>query len=315
MRLPEISISDVRRVRTAFEERLRFFRGQPVPGRNSFRFEAPNTTLQFHGQGLGDLMIIRQFGRGFQEYVERNGDPELGKVVISCGGYKAAYEPERGDINLFWWWSFGSYDDQPEKFLPFYLDEVSVKPDVILCLSERTQRVAEQMGYETVYFPLGTQEFKPLGESRSGFGYAGSRGHKESDQERMLLDPYGDREEFEWVADFVTPTQLNLWYNTRLVTFGLTKDGQREWGMVNNRVFETLASGTPFVLEAHPNVENVLGFDFPYQSSSREETVELVESILRNPAETVRDFRKFSDRVRDDHSYFARFEKLVEVLK
>jgi len=315
MRIPEVSLSNVHRVTESIQKRIRFFRGKKVPGENCFEFRGPKTTFQFHGQGLGDLMIIRQFGQGFERYLREHGDPGLGEVVVSCGGYKSAYDPDRGDVNCLWWWSFGPHDDDPEKFLPAYLDEVAVEPDLILCLSERCVTEAEQLGFETLLLPLGTQAFEPLDEPRSGLGYAGSRGHKEGEQECIVLDPYGDHPDFEWVSDFVTPTQLNLWYNTRLITFGLTKTGQREWGMVNNRVFETLASGTPFVLELHPNVENVLGFDFPYQTSSRSETQELVESIRENPQETIEEFEAFSERVREDHSYTARVETLVEALR
>jgi len=315
MRLPEISLSDVGRVKDSITDRVRFFRGEKVPGENCFEFTGPETTIQFHGQGLGDLMIIRQFGRGFERYLSKHGDPGLGRIVISCGGYKSTYNPDRGDVNCLWWWSFGPHDDEPEQFLPSYLDEVTVEPDVVLCLSERCAREAEQLGYETILLPLGTQAFKPLHNSRSGLGYAGSRGHKQSEQERIVLGPYGDRPEFEWVSHFVTPTQLNMWYNTRLVTFGLTKHGQREWGMVNNRVFETLASGTPLVLESHPNVENILGFEYPYQTSTRKETVELVEEIQSNPEESLAEFQQFSERVRDQHSYTNRTQTLVNALQ
>ncbi|MFC7203570.1 glycosyltransferase [Haloferax namakaokahaiae] len=259
-------------------------------------------------------MIIRQFGRGFEEYLAEHGDPKLGDVVISCGGYKATFEPDRGDLNLFWWWSFGAKDDSPEEFLDYYLEQVSVEPDLILCLSEPCLKEASQRGFETLYFPLGTQSFEPLGTERSGKGYAGSANHKGNAKERMVLGPFGDDDDFEWVSNFVTPTQLNLWYNTRLVTFGLTKEGQRQWGMVNNRVFETLASGTPLILEQHPYVDDVLGFDYPYQTDSRKETIELVNEVTSNPEETLETFAEYSQQVRENHNYTRRMETLANAL-
>jgi len=314
MRIPEVTVADVLDVGRRVKRHLDAWRGTKVPGRNCFRFVAPETTLTFHGQGLGDLMIIRQFGRGFETLLEERGDPELGDVVVSCGGYKAAYEPDPGDLNLFWWWSFGPKDDDPAAFLDYYLEEVSVRPDMICCLSEPCLDEARERGFEALHLPLGTQAFRPLGNERSGKGYAGSANHKGSEKERRLLGPHGDDADFEWVTEFVTPTQLNLWYNTRLVTFGLTKEGQRQWGMVNNRVFETLASGTPLVLESHPHVEEILGFDYPYQTSSRRETVALVEDIEANPAETLAEFAEYSETVRREHSYSRRAETLVDAL-
>ncbi|MFC6988728.1 glycosyltransferase [Haloplanus sp. GCM10025708] len=314
MRSPDVSVADVvgklQDLRTGFDA----WRGKQVPGENVFDFRGPETVIQFHGQGLGDMMIIRQFGRAFADYLRDVGDPELGKVVVSCGGYKATFNPEPGDVNCYWWWSFGPKDDEPAEYLDFYLDEVSVEPDVILCLSERCKKEASQRGFDTVYLPLGTQAFEPLGVERSGLGYAGSRYHKDRSKSEPVLGPYGDRDDFEWVSHFVTPTQLNLWYNTKLVTFGLTKEGQRRWGMVNNRVFETLASGTPFILESHPTVEDVLGFEFPYQTSSREETLELTTDVLENPDQHLERFRSYAETVREEHSYDERVRTLVSHL-
>lgn len=314
MRIPEINVQDVLDVGNRVKRNVDSWRGKKIPGRNCFEFVAPETTIQFHGQGLGDMMIIRQFGRGFERYLESHGDPELGKVVISCGGYKATFEPDPGDVNLFWWWSYGPKDDSSEEFLDFYLDEVSVEPDAIFCLSEPCMQEASQRGFDTVYLPLGTQAFSPLGNERTGKGYAGSANHKGSAKERRVLGPFGGDDDFEWVSSFVTPTQLNLWYNTRLITFGLTKEGQRQNGMVNNRVFETLASGTPLVLEAHPYVEDVLGFEYPYQTSSRQETIDLVQEIEANPESTLETFAEYSKRVREEHKYTKRAETLVNAL-
>lgn len=312
---PTVTFDNVIRAGKLAAKNVAKLRGEKVPGENVFTFRAPETTLQFHGQGTGDLMIIRQVGRAFTEYLREHGDPGLGRIVVACGGFRAAFRPDPGDVNLYWWWSFGQLDDEPERYLEQYLEEVSVKPDVILCLSERCQREARQLGYDTLFLPLGTQAFQPLGLSRSGFGYAGSKRHKQDEQARIVLGPYRERPDFEWVSDFVTPAQLNAWYNTRLVTFGMTRDGQRRWGMVNNRVFETLASGTPLVLEAHPNVENVLGFEYPYQTSSRQETVDTVEEIRSNPAETVAMFDDYADRVRENHSYTRRVETMLSYLQ
>jgi hypothetical protein len=283
-------------------------------GVNRFEFEAPRTTIKIHAEGLGDLMIVRQFGRAIHDYFAENEDPELGEVIIATGGFGPAYHPDEGDINLYWWWSFGKYDDRPGEYLEQYLKKADVAPNVILCLSERCLNEAEKLGYETLYFPLGTQAFKPLEYQREGLGYAGSKSHKASEKERKLFGPYQERDDMEWVSHFIYPEQLNMWYNKKLVTFGMHKEGQRQYGMVNNRVFETLASGTPFVLEKHPTVDDVLGFDFPYQSSSSEETEALVKEIQSNPEDALEEFREYSKTVRKKHSYDTRVSQLIDYL-
>lgn len=283
-------------------------------GENRFEYEAADTTVTLHGYGLGDLMIIRQFGRALQGYFADHGDPELGEIVIATGGHHAAYHPDDGDVNLYWWWSFGGHDDEPDGYLKQYVEEAAVEPDVILCPSDRCLNEAQQLGYETLYLPLGTQAFEPLGFRRSGLGYAGSKGHKRPEKQQRLFGPYYDSDDLEWVSHFVYPEQLNSWYNTKQVTFGLHKEGQRQWGMVNNRVFETLASGTPFVLETHPVVDDVLGFEYPYQSSSPEETRELVERIRANPDEVAAEFESYAHHVREEHSYDQRVRTLIDHL-
>lgn len=284
-------------------------------GENHFTYNAANTSFVLQGRGLGDLMIIRQFGRAIQDWLCDNPDPELGKVVITTGAFAPAYNPDDGDLHLYWWWSFGPYDETPGEYLRQYASATSVHPDVVLCPSERTEKEARQMGFETMRVPLGTYAFEPVGGERSGLGYAGSVGHKRSDKEEMVLGPFADSSAFEQVSHFRFPEELNLWYNTKLVTFGLHKEGQRRWGMVNNRVFETLASGTPFIMESHPSVEDVLGFEYPYQTSSRAETVELVEEIIENSETVLDEFQEFSEKVRRDHGYRNRVERIIDGLE
>lgn len=283
-------------------------------GENHFFYSSGETSFVLQGEGLGDMMIIRQFGRAIQDVLAATDDPELGKVVITTGALSPAFRPDDGDINLYWWWSFGLFDDNPEQYLSQYLKTTAVEPDIILCPSERTEKEARQEGFETLRFPLGTYAFEPVGSERKGLGYAGSVGHKRSDKEEAVLGPFVSSDDFEQVSHFRFPEELNLWYNTKLATFGLHKEGQRRWGMVNNRVFETLASGTPLVLESHPSVEEVLGFEYPYQTSSREETVELVARIRENRESVLADFEDYSERVRRDHTYENRVRQLVDVL-
>jgi hypothetical protein len=276
---------------------------------------APETTLHYHAYGLGDVMMARQVAAAFGAYLREYGDPEVGTVSLSAGGFMPLSRIEAGDTTVFWWYSFGPMDDSPECFLDEVLEPCAdVEFDLLLCGSERIQKEARQAGYDTLYFPIGTYGYEPLGVERSGMGYAGSKNHKDDEKVAMLMGPYADREDFEWVDHFTTLHELNLWYNTRLITFGLTKEGQRRWGVVNSRVFESLASGTPLIVPEHPTIDDVLGFEYPYQVSSAEETAELIDDIRSEPEATLEAFRDYSERIHEDHGYVTRLRTLFEAL-
>lgn len=276
---------------------------------------APKTTLNVHAYGLGDVMMARQVAAAFGAYLREYGDPEAGAVSLSAGGFMPLSRIEAGDTTIFWWYSFGPMDDSPERFLDDVLEPCAdVEFDLLLCGSERIQKEARQAGYDTLYFPIGVYGYEPLGVERSGMGYAGSKNHKDDEKVGMLMGPYADREDFEWVDHFTTIHELNLWYNTRLLTFGLTKEGQRRWGVVNSRVFESLASGTPLIIPEHPTIDDVLGFEYPYQVSSAAETAALIDDIQSDPEGTLDTFRDYSERVYEDHSYVTRLRTLFDAL-
>lgn len=285
-----------------------------VESRPAHVFRGSDTTLELYLAGRGDRMIGRQIGQAFARHLERRGDPDLGRIILSCGGYGSS--SERGDVNLYWWWSFGPMDDEPDRWLDHYLDTVDVPPDVILCPSERTLEAARAAGFEVVYLPLGAgPDFRPLGLERSGLGYAGTPWHKPDAERERILGPWLESGELDWVSDIETPAGLNLWYNTKLVTLGTTLPGQRAWGMVNNRVFEALASGTPLVCSRHDGLEETLGFEYPLQASSVEETRELVRRVRERPGATLERCREWSRRVREEHSYERRLSTLFEALE
>jgi hypothetical protein len=281
-------------------------------------YPAPETTLRLSTVGMGDVMIARQMGHSFLEYLANHGDPALGEVSVTLGGISPVMDLSLGDHDVFWWYSFGPYDDDQSDYLrEFFEPKYPTEPDLMLCASAQFRDAAEDAGYDAMYFPIGVAAsvFRPLGLDRSGLGYAGSKGHKSTEDEEMVLGPVRHRPDFEWVSGLETAEQLSLWYNSRALTFGLTKPGQREWGTVNSRVFETLATATPFVMERHPTVEDVLGFEFPYQVSSREECRETVEALLADPEATRAEFAEFSERVRDEHGYVDRLAGLFDRLE
>lgn len=290
-------------------------RTDSLPPCLQFYFQTNETELKFYTGGLGDEMMARQIGNAFSAYVEREGDPKLGSVTVIQGGYGPFCDCEVGEVNAYWWYSFGPTDREPDRFHDEVLvPNIEVDIDVVLCGSKRIQEEADQLGYDTIYFPIGVHGFGPLNIDREGFGYAGSEGHKGKEKEEIILGDYRDLPDFEWVTEFRTPEALNLWYNTRFITFGLTKDGQREWGVVNSRVFEALGSGTPFIIESHPKLNQVLGFDYPYQASSKAEVREFVTEFQTNPRDTLAEFQSYANMIRENHDYVVRLDNLFSNL-
>ena len=84
--------------------------------------------------------------------------------------------------------------------------------------------------------------------------------------------------------------------------------------MVNNRVFEVLATGTPFILYSHRAVNEVLGFDFPFQSSSPEETLELAGRIVADYTHHLELFASYGKQVVARHTYDRRIATLIDCL-
>lgn len=281
-----------------------------IQSRQLRTFSTSDTELTFFCEGIGERMIMKQAGPAFKR-VAKELEPDFDRLVISAGASPLAMNPSAGDINAYWWWSMGRRPD----FLEHYLENVTVTPDVILCPSNQTREAAEAAGFETVYLPLAVgPQFRPLDRDRTGLGYAGGKNYDDTNQQHAVLGPVKDRDDFEWVNDKDTAEALNEWYNSRLITFGMTRPHQEKMGMVNNRVFETLGSGTPLILHDHRSVEDVLGFEYPYQTSSQEQTEELVENIQSNPAEHLDQFEEYSERIHENHSYEERFRTLLTSL-
>lgn len=266
------------------------------------------TTLQFHGRGKGDEMAVRQLCEGFTRYLESHEDPELGKIVISCGTVEDAFLAESGNINLYWLFS-------PRESLEKTMKRHKVDPDAVLLSSPSMKEPIEELGYETLHFPFGvSKSFRPLGLKRRGFGYSGKYKNKPKYQVEQTIGACSN-ENFEEVTDVTDPWSLNLWYNSKLGVFDLTSKNDLSWGVVGTRVFEVLASGTPLITYENPTLNRVLGFDYPFQVTEKKDTRQIVSELKSNKREVLEEFEKYSEKVRGKHSYKNRLEKLIPFCK
>ncbi len=261
--------------------------------------------------GLGDTMVARQVAEEFERSCESYGDPKLGHIVIVAGAWPLEFQLPRGDRNVYWWWSMNGRED----WLETYLDRVNVKPDVVACLSQWCMERARRAGAKPLYLPLAAGEhFRALGVERSGVGYAGSKGHKDAAQVAAVIGPFESHAQFEWASGFTSPLEINAFYNRKQIVLGMTETYQERAGMVNNRVFETLASGTPFILHRHRALDEVLGQPYAYQSGGAEETRALAEKILGDYAAHLAVFEGLRRVVDERHRYRHRWRTLIDCL-
>lgn len=275
------------------------------------------TQLYIFGCGLGDQAIFEQVADSFFKYIEQFGDPELGRVVISAGICRTAFLPYRGDVNCHWIWGGSESDDQ---WLPHLLSNISIKPDVFLCASKEVLTEVEEAGYRGLYLPVGVGDvFEPLKLKRKGFGYAGLDS-KSDEQKRIVLEPAMKRKGFEWISHepfckFLTLHELNEWYNRKQILLGMISLQNLNLNLLSNRVFESIASGTPFIVYRYEAVEETLGFPYPYQTSTQAETANLIDKILNNFERTLKEFKGYSKQVHEKHHYIKRLTTLFKYLQ
>jgi len=280
------------------------------------RFIVPETEFMFFGCGLGDQASITQIGDSFLMYVDKYGDPELGRIVFSCGLGRTAFLNWRGDINLFYMWNTDGRDD----WFPRYLEKVLVKPDIVLCPSKRVIEEVESHDYEAMYLPQGVGRlFHPLNLKREGLGYCGLDS-KSVEMTDRVLGPFVDREDFEWISkeyakEYLSLEDLNKWFNRKQLTFGMVFEHDESWGIIPGRFYASLASNTPLIIARNREINNVLNREYPYQTSSRKETVELMNTILGDYDKTMKEFIVYGSLIREDHHYLKRISKLIKYLE
>jgi len=260
--------------------------------------------------GMGDQQAADQFTIAFNKFVQ-NDDPGWGDVVIAAGVQGEIFHPHKGDINLYWWWSGSERED----WLEYYMAHVPVRPQAILCTSPKMFDHAKARGYKAIYLPAAAgAEYFPLDLTRAGTGYCGTvSGHKPIEQERCIIDP-ARRYGFTWNTMYAAGRSgLNEWYNSLAVCLGMTAEVGLSWGIVPTRTYEVLAGANPYITYKHWAMEETLGFEYPYQSSSPEETVHWLEELINN--DHKEEFAKFAEIIQREHTWDKRMIMLKEGLQ
>lgn len=288
-------------------------RGRVYSHHHYKRYIAEDTDLWLFGTGLGDVALMTQIGEAFSDYVEKHGDPSLGNIMMSIGTTATSVYPYEGDINV--WWASRDLEGSLDQ----YMKSTSVKPTHFLAPSAAIMELLSERGYRSLHLPFGVgKAFKPLGLKRSGLGYAGDPIRPQM-QVDAIVAPIIERSDFEWVAKnasdpWYTLERLNEWYNTKSIVFSMNHPILKTVGHLSNRFYETFASATPIITYINQALDEDFP-DYPYQSSSAEHTVELIDSILSDYEEVHRYFLGLSALVREKHSMLGRMETLMEWLK
>jgi hypothetical protein len=286
--------------------------GKLMSVHHNMTFNGPSTELVLVGVGLGDIAVMHQVGNSFLEMCHGGFDPELGKVVISFGSTVSAFYPIKGDYNI--WWCWGNKED----WIKEYFEKVKYPPDLVMCPSRDCVReVMETENVYVMYAPTATGSvFHPLWLKREGLGYTGhpNKSHK---QMKKVIYPLISREDFEWRKTdwFIYLEDLNHWYNTKLVTFGMVSEINTQYNILTNRVFEVFASGTPLIYSKHKGFQEVFGIDYRYQTESAEQTLSLVDQILSNPEEALDYMDDLSMMTLETHNYMNRLSQLFETIR
>jgi len=161
--------------------------------------------------------------------------------------------------------------------------------------------------------------FYPMGLERTAIGFAGLD-NKTEQQRHIVLGPAIDRGDLDWrtktVSDIYVPIpELNEFYNTLKVTFGMVDEERHNINYMPSRIFETLATQTPIITYKLYKFKESMGFDYPYQTTSYEETKEMMEYILDNHEEVMKEMKWYSDYVREHHCYEKKLTQLFKELK
>lgn len=109
--------------------------------------------------------------------------------------------------------------------------------------------------------------------------------------------------------------ELGRVYGEALAVLGATMDGQREAGMINNRVFEALGGGAVLIQESFSALDDLLGHApnlFVYQKQGDIEAA--VASLLSRTEQDWAKARLQTLEIMEAHTYDARAIKLLDFL-
>ena len=277
------------------------------------RYIGDETELWLFGSGLGEYTMFLQMGDCFLQMMEEH-DPAMGRIMMSLGKGESAFMAYRGDYNVSWIWGVS-----PDE-LAGYFARLNVRPDLMLCAWDITRERAEEYGVPSLpmFSGVNPRVFKPLGLERKGLGYAGLD-NKGKTQKSIVLEPAMKRGGFEWISKeddpMLTIDEYNKWLNSKQIVFGMVAENRHNTVYIPTRLIESLASGTPLITYTLMDLGKIMGLDYPYQTTSAEETEELIDSIMTDYETVLKKFEMLSIEVREKHSYKVKLKQMFDKLE
>ncbi len=277
------------------------------------RYIWDETELWLFGSGLGEHTMFMQIGDCFLQLMEEH-DPGLGRIMMTLGHSASAFMGYQGDYNVAWVW--GVYPDN----LRSYFSRLNVKPDLLLCAWDITRAMSEQYGIPSlpIFSGVNPRVFKPLGLEREGLGYAGID-NKGAEQKRIILEPAKEYGKLDWISKehspLLTIDEYNHWLNSKKIVFGMVSEDRHQTTYIPTRMVETIASGTPIITYKIRDFEKIMGIKYPYQTTSAEETKELIDSVLTDYDTVIKRFEMLSIEVRKKHSYKVKLQQIFDKLE
>lgn len=303
------------RFKSSFEDGIRSY-GQAFEGDLTVHLYSQYRTVGgdewfFFTAGLGEMSFIKQLVR----CLKRLKPQRLGRVVWSLGSNYSALNCYRGDYNIWWEWGCQTLQEVDQ-----VLNQMNVPPDLVLSPHPKVVEHLEEKGYHVLWAPAAVdpETFYPLGQQREGLGYYGLD-TKPAGVKEQVLGPVLTRGDFQWTSSRLEEMkpldEVNEWLNSKLVVFGMIFPDREELGSCTLRVMECLASGTPLIISENWLIDKSLGFHYPYQTGSAEETEALIEEIMGDKEEVLNRMAEYSEYVRRMHTFTVRLETVFKELE
>lgn len=278
------------------------------------RYWGEETECWFFGCGLGEQTMFIQIGTSFLEMVDEGNDPKLGRIMFSMGHGLMAFQPYKGDHNVIWTWAMRPHQ------IDIYLNGITCHPDLFIINQKEINKIIESKGIKTITMQsagVNPKHFFPMNKPREGIGFCGIDS-KGEEQKRIVIEP-ARAYNFEWMNktkdDFRSVRELNEWYNNKQIVLGMVHKERGSYKYVPTRVPETLASETPLIISKLYELEENMGFDYPYQTTSAKQTKYWIDYILDDYDSVQKEMGKYAKIVREKHNYKNILNTIFEELK
>ncbi len=265
---------------------------------------------------IGDYWLTQDLADGFRRInhdatVDYRGEyqtvhqPEP-KMNLYMRGYTKFYAPFPSGTNVLYCYYPMTYNEKsalkvdknilnkrPEMPLDASLDDDWQNFDILLVASPSYAKKLQEKGVNAIYVPQFTNphRFYPNPEEKlmTNILFVGSNWHDRTSlryaiQSGFNVDVYG----YNWKGvipdemykgDYIENKDLNRYYSSAKIVLNDHRPDMKEFGFINNRIYDASASGALVISDYMPEIEAVYGDSVPMYKT-KEELVELITYYL-----------------------------------